>query len=264
MNNKQNNELAICGFAAVKELEKNQSSRIRRLYFNAEKAPLFGGLCRKLAKQKGIYNQVEDTDLQKLSGTVHHQGVVAMISPPEVLPLNEGIVQHWYDNPQPILYLDQISNANNFGAIVRSAAFFGIESIVIPINDNQANISTSTYRIAQGGMEYVHIFSVKNPEFFLNDIAGKIIRIGTDVNATDSIEKIPFFCGAKQNSENNETSKAKKTALIILGNEERGISENIKKSCDHLVTIPTAKKNLDSLNVAQAAAIICYEATKIY
>ena len=45
MRNKKNNELAVCGFAAVKKLEKNNNERIRRLYFTKEVAPLFGGLC---------------------------------------------------------------------------------------------------------------------------------------------------------------------------------------------------------------------------
>lgn len=253
MKNKQNNELAVCGFAAVKELEKNQFSRIRRLYFNAEKAPLFGGLCRRLAKQKGIYNQVEDEDLQKLCGSVHHQGVVAMVTPPEIQPLSEGIVEYWLENPQPILYLDHVGNSNNFGAIIRSAAFFGIKSVIIPMDENQAKITTSTYRVAQGGMEYVNIFSVKSPEYFLKDIAGKILRFGTDVNTSKPISDISKLCGEGKN---------KKPALIILGNEETGISEEVKKLCDYLVTIPTPTKNLDSLNVAQAASIICYELSK--
>lgn len=255
MKNKQNNELAVCGFAAVKELEKNQFSRIRRLYFNEQKAPLFGGLCRRLAKQKGIYNQVNDEDLQKLCGSIHHEGVVAMVTPPQIYPLNEGVVEHWCNNPQPILYLDHIGNPNNFGAIIRSAAFFGIKDIIIPLDENQTKVTTSTYRIAKGGMEYVNIFSVKNPDYFFKDISGKIVIFGTDVNTKLSINKISELC---------KSDNTKKSSLIILGNEEKGISEQIKKSCDYLVTIPTPTKNLDSLNVAQAAAIICYEVCNIY
>ena len=65
MRNKKNNELAVCGFAAVKKLEKNNNERIRRLYFTKEVAPLFGGLCKALAKRKGIYNQVKDESSDK-------------------------------------------------------------------------------------------------------------------------------------------------------------------------------------------------------
>ena len=124
MKNKLNNELAVCGFAAVKSLEKKNSERITRLYFTAERAPLFGGLCKKLAQRKAPYNQVRDPiELERLSGTVHHQGVVAMIEAPEIQRLNTDIVDEWIAKKESALLLDRVGNANNLGAIVRSAAF---------------------------------------------------------------------------------------------------------------------------------------------
>ena len=54
MKNTLKNELAVCGFAAVKTLEKINWQRIQRLYFTDERAPLFGGLCKKLCFNKKI------------------------------------------------------------------------------------------------------------------------------------------------------------------------------------------------------------------
>ncbi|MBR0476606.1 MAG: RNA methyltransferase, partial [Treponema sp.] len=89
MKNTLNNELAVCGFAAVKTLEKANWERITRLYFSSARAPLFGGLCKKLAAAKKPYNQVKDeVELERLCGSVHHQGVVAMIQTPEIKALN--------------------------------------------------------------------------------------------------------------------------------------------------------------------------------
>ena len=126
MKNKKNNELAVCGFATVKKLEKNHPEKITRLYFTEEVAPKFGGLCKKLAKVHGIYNQKPASDLEKLSGTVHHQGVVAMIEAPQIEPLDSDITDGWCERGENAVLFDRIGNANNFGAIVRSAAFFGI------------------------------------------------------------------------------------------------------------------------------------------
>ena len=64
MKNTKRNELAVCGFAAVKKLEKNHPEKITRLYFTEEVAPKFGGLCKKLAKQHGIYNQKPASELE--------------------------------------------------------------------------------------------------------------------------------------------------------------------------------------------------------
>lgn len=258
MRNKRNNELAVCGFAAVKKLEKQHGDKIRRLYFTEEVAPLFGGLCKKLAARKGIYNKVQDeSELEKLCGTVHHQGVVAMIYMPEIIPLDSDITDFWVENGENVLLLDHIGNANNFGAIVRSAAFFGIKNIIIPDDDATSAITTSSYRIAEGGMEYVNIYSVLSIEKLLKALKGKMVRIGTDLSERSrSSAEIKSLCNGKP-------------AVLILGNEEHGISEESRKNCDELVIIPFAgmdgnktESPVDSLNVAQAASILLYELSK--
>lgn len=259
MKNTKRNELAVCGFATVKKLEKNHPEKIRRLYFTEEVAPKFGGLCRKLAKNHGIYNQKPAGDLEKLSGTVHHQGVVAMIEAPEIQPLDSDITDSWVENHENAVLLDRIGNANNFGAIVRSAAFFGIKNIVIPLDEAQSSITTSSYRVAEGGMEYVNIYSVRSTGRLLEALDGKMIRVGTSLEAK---KKVGDFLEMQK-------SMGDRPFLVVLGNEEQGISDIVKKNCDELVIIPWAGMSdgveescIDSLNVAQASSIIFYEMMK--
>ncbi|MCI5518379.1 MAG: RNA methyltransferase [Treponema sp.] len=257
MKNTKRNELAVCGFATVKKLEKNHPEKIRRLYFTEEVAPKFGGLCRKLAKNHGIYNQKPAGDLEKLSGTVHHQGVVAMIEAPEIQPLDSDITDSWVENHENAVLLDRIGNANNFGAIVRSAAFFGIKNIVIPLDEAQSSITTSSYRVAEGGMEYVNIYSVRSSARLLEAMQGKMIRIGTSLDAKKKVSDLASL---------SKGDKGDRPLLVVLGNEENGISDVVKKNCDELVIIPWAGMSdgveescIDSLNVAQASSIIFYE-----
>lgn len=257
MKNRERNELAVCGFAAVKLLEKMNWQKIQRLYFTSERASLFGGLCKKLAEKKKPYNMVKDSsELELLCGSVHHQGVVAMIEKPEVIPLNSDITSYWIENNQSAILLDRVGNANNLGAIIRSAAFFGIKNIIIPLDEAQSSITTSSYRVAEGGMEFVNVYSVKSISKLLGAVEGKMVRIGTDLNAKKSVADIRSICEVKP-------------AIIVLGNEEKGISKEVKHNCDHLVVIPFAgmEQNetlpkVDSLNVAQAAAVIMYEMRK--
>ena len=256
MKNKKNNELAVCGFATVKKLEKNHPEKIRRLFFTEEVAPKFGGLCKRLAQNHGIYNQKPAADLEKLSGTVHHQGVVAMIDMPDITPLDSDITDGWIQRGENAVLLDRIGNAANFGAIVRSAAFFGIKNVVIPLDEAQSTITTSSYRVAEGGMEYVNIYSVRSSARLLEALAGKMVRVGTDLKATRPLAELKKAAG-------------KKPILIVLGNEEHGISDVVRANCDELVIIPWGgmgagvKESLvDSLNVAQAASVIFYEISK--
>ncbi|MCR4713599.1 MAG: RNA methyltransferase [Treponemataceae bacterium] len=256
MKNKLNKELAVCGFEAVKALERNSPEKIRRLYFTADRAAQFGDLCRSMAQRKAPYNQVESgAELEKLCGSVHHQGVVAMIPQPEILRLSPADVDKWVMNKEDVLLLDRVGNANNVGAIIRSAAFFGVKNIVIPLDEAQAGVTTSAYRVAQGGMEKVSVYSVKSMESLIRDAKGKFAVFGTDVRGSKSISKM----GSLRKKKRSDGTEKLMPVMIVLGNEEHGISREISELCDHLVTIPAPADNMESLNVAQAAAVILYE-----
>lgn len=253
MKNTQKKELAVCGLEAVKALAKIHGEKIRRLYFTKDRRFEFGDICKQMASRKAPYNVVEDADLEKLCGSVHHQGVVAMIEQPHVPTLNTDIADNWLHNKESAILLDRVGNANNLGAIVRSAAFFGFKNIVIPIDEAQSSVTTSSYRVAQGGMEYVNIYCIHSIIRLLQAMKGKMVRFGTDVTATEPVSSIPHL-------------RKDKPALIVLGNEEHGISKDVKANCDYLVTIPFGAtengQQLESLNVAQASAIILYECRK--
>lgn len=267
MKNSRNNELAVCGFEAVKALAKVHPDNIKRLYFSKERAFAFGDICKQLAAKKRPYNMVESADeLEKLCGSVHHQGVVAMIEQPKIQALNTDITTEWLHKKESALLLDRVGNANNLGAIVRSAAFFGFKNIIIPLDEAQSSITTSSYRVAQGGMEFVNIYTVRSITKLLIAMQGKMLRLGTAVDTTTPISDISRLSGNK-------------SILIVLGNEEHGISREVKALCDTLVTIPAGRASADSaldadeggdglqqpiesLNVAQAAAIILYECRK--
>lgn len=250
MKNTLNDELAVCGFAAVKTLEKNNWQRIQRLYFTEHRAPLFGGLCKKMSAEKKPYNLVTPEELEKLCGSVHHQGVVAMITTPQILPLNTDITDRWIEQKEDAILLDRVGNANNLGAIVRSAAFFGIKNIVIPLDEAQSSITTSSYRVAEGGMEFVNIYSIKSIPKLLAAMEGKMLRLGTALDATETTRKLGHMDPGLP-------------VLAVLGNEESGISKAVRENVDHLILIPFGaadrESTVDSLNVAQASAVLMYE-----
>lgn len=252
MKNKIKNELAVCGFEAVKALVRVHPESITRFYYTEDRMMSFREFFRDLAARKIPYNKVFPEDLEKLSGTVHNQGVVAMIAQPEIPHLTTDITDEWLHKGESALLLDRVGNANNLGAIVRSAAFFGFKNIVIPLDEAQSSITTSSYRVAQGGMEFVTVYSIRSISKLMTAMKGKMVRFGTDVKAETPIGKIEELSGQKP-------------VLIVLGNEEHGISNEVKENCDHLVLIPFGgeDRKLESLNVAQAASIILYESRNI-
>ena len=256
MKNKERKELAVCGWAAVKALCEKNGDKVQRLYFTKERAKELGAMCKMMAANKKPYNMVEDeAELEKLSGTPHHQGAVAMILLPRIERLTSDVVDEWIERKEDVAILDRVGNANNLGAIVRSAAFFGIKNIVIPLDEAQTSITTSSYRVAQGGMERIAFFSVKSIERLLKDLKGRMFRIGTSLDAKTPVSAI-------------KSLKGNLPLVVVLGNEENGISDEVKKNCDERVIIPFVDMDkggespVESLNVAQAASIIFYEASK--
>ena len=248
MKNKLKKELAVCGFAAVKAIESSNPDKITRFYFSSERASQFSKLCKYLASKKTPYNMVDVKDLEKLCASVHHQGVVAMIEQDEIPLLDKDTTNEWLHKKEDAVLLDRVGNANNLGAIVRSAAFFGIKNIVIPSDEAQSSVTTSSYRVAQGGMEYVKIYRIGDSATFLHSLEGKMLRVGTDAKAKTKVSEI----------------RSSKPIIIVLGNEENGLSKAVKNECDVLVSIPSPVhlSTPDSLNVAQASSIIFYEIKK--
>lgn len=250
MKNKQFRELAVCGFEAVRALVAHHPEKIQRLFFTQDRARFFGAVCRDLAAARKIYRVVEsDKELEKLAGSTHHQGVVAMITEPVIPLLNEQSLQH-VACASLLLVLDRVGNANNLGAIVRSAAFFGVDTIILSNEDDQAKISTSMYRVAQGGMEFVSVWKVPDTAWLLRRTPESFVRIGADHRSDIDMDGLPkLFPGNSK-------------PLIVLGNEETGLSGETRALCDHLVRI-SGTGRIESLNVAQAATVFLHAAGKI-
>ena len=240
-------ELAVCGFEAVKALAAHHPEKISRLFFTASRAPAFGKTCTYLAKKKRLYRLVSsDAELEKLCQSVHHQGVVAMIQVPLIPPVTKETIEQWSAGGAAVIVLDRVGNANNFGAIIRSAAFFGIGNIVISAEEAQASITSSAYRIAQGGMEFVSIYTAPSAQTFLKQCSGRLTRIGTDHRAYHNLYDI------------QRIMQPDEAVALVLGNEERGLSAEVKKLCDTLVKI-RGTGVIESLNVAQAATLFFAE-----
>lgn len=234
--------LAVSTMNVVKAIERHDDKKIRALYFNKERAVAFGGLCKKMAAEHRFYKLCEDSELEKLCETPHHGGVVAIIERPQPKTLNSESIDEIIKSGNSVIALDGVSNPLNFGAIVRSAAFFGLNKIVI--TNEYPLINGASYRASEGSIEESDIFTVQNMEQFL-EYCKKITQVVASVTHTTK----------------NSLSLSKlgeKNCVLVLGNEETGVKKSILKICDATVTIPKQNEKVDSLNVAQAAAILSY------
>jgi RNA methyltransferase, TrmH family len=249
--NEKAKEIPVCGLAAVQSLFERDPDSIKRLFFDAIVGRRVAAISSHLAKNRRVYRVVSADELNKISGTNHHQGIVAIVDTKPLRTPGPREVKAWADAREPLVLLDRIGNAHNLGAIVRTAAFLGVHHMVIPKHPQQALPGEAAYRVAEGGMAHVEIWTVPDLSEFCRLLAKQYHVIGA---ATGGGSK-PILSIA--NTTQPDNSRLRPIALV-LGNEEYGMSPEVAAACSQLVTIPAAA-DVESLNVSVAAAILLWE-----
>jgi len=246
MRNRLTDELAVCGMNAVLAVGEHHPLTINRLFLREDRLKSFTGICKQLAERKRPYKLCEDEELERICKSVHHQGVVAMIEEPAVEFLSEEDLDLWAGEGKTGVILYSVGNDHNLGAIARAAAFFDASYIVLNENDEEARLTTSAYRVAEGALEHLTVRKITSAAAFLKDASKRLVTIGTDVRARRRISELGGI-----------VKKAKRGVALVLGNEETGLPQEVKDQCSYLLRIP-GTGNIDSLNVAQAAALFLH------
>ena len=239
----RHDELKLCGLAAVKARFTRDPGSIKRLFFDRVTGQRVGAICKVLAQEKKIYRQVEPAELEKISGSIHHGGIVAVVYSAPLRVVTPADVTAWAERSEAVLVLDRIGNAHNLGAIARTAAVFGVPRIVIPDHPDAARPSDAAHRVAEGGFEHLEVWQAKDLVAFARELAAA----GYDVVGAATKGGRPEVGGPRG-----------KTLALLLGNEEQGLAPEVAAACARLVTIPGSGK-VESLNVSVAAAVLLWE-----
>lgn len=240
------NELTVCGLAAVRSLFGRDAGAIKRLYFDYPTGRRIGVICQALAAARRVYRCVEPSELEKIAGTVHHGGIVAVIEPRELRPPRPEDLRLWARNREVLLLLDRVGNAHNLGAIVRTAAFFGVTHLIIPADPEQALPGAATHRVAEGGMALVEFNRVQSLAEFIRLLRPWYEVVGAAVRGATPLDHEP-----------TPRAAIAKPIALVLGNEEKGLAPEVAAACDRLVVI-RGSGAVESLNVAAATAILLY------
>jgi 23S rRNA (guanosine2251-2'-O)-methyltransferase len=144
-----------------------------------------------------------------------------------------------------LVFLDGLNDPQNFGGILRSLGCFGSFAVVIPTHDS-VSVTDSVLRVASGGENYVPIAKVSN-------ISQAIIK-AKDIDFT--------IAGTlAQGGQPLEETQFNFPLGLVVGSEQKGIRDVVRKHLDIAITIPMALDRM-SFNVAHATSIVCYEIIK--
>jgi 23S rRNA (guanosine2251-2'-O)-methyltransferase len=169
-----------------------------------------------------------------------HQGIVVLTRPRPIL--TEADLNR-LAQAGVVLALDQISDPQNLGTILRSAAFFGVDATLI-LKNRAAEVSPLVARVAVGGAELVDIYRITN--------LARSLQI---------LKSLGFWIyGLDERGERTlaETEFDARTVLVV-GAEGEGLRQRTRHECDALVRIPGGRRGLESLNAGVATAVALAE-----
>ncbi len=240
----------ICGLNAVTALFSRRLDDVNRLFYAEALKAAVGPLCAALARRRLPYRILPPDELERVAGTTHHGGIVALANPRPIARFDPA-------NPprhKLLLALDGIGNPHNLGAIARSAAFFGVPALILHDTADQAFPSDAAYRVAEGGLEQLDLFET-------SDLPGALKAVEPfyrTVATTLARDAVPLAALPRD-----------RPVLLVLGNEEFGLLPEVESACRRKLRIaPLGTSHgsplgaMQSLNVAQTAAILLHELSR--
>ncbi len=210
--------------------EGNRHARIRQIITMAERTGISIEHCTR-------------RDLDRLSPSVPHQGVVAYVSSSHYSDLSAILAKiQRSEHAALLVMLDGVQDPRNLGAVLRTADAANADAVIIPKN-RAVGITAAVHKASAGASAYIPIVKVTN-------LARTI----------DTLKKAGIWvAGATGDASLLYTDADFNVSLcLVLGSEGEGIRRLVKEKCDYLVHLPMLGK-IESLNVSVATGVLLYE-----
>ena len=229
----------IIGQHAVIEALRNPKRKVLRVFLTEESKKNI----HKKSPNKNLLNDVKvyfktkkELDKYSTRENLQHQGYVAEVEHIQKPILKEYIKEK---NDITLICLDGVTDPRNIGSLIRSAASFNIDGVIIK-ERNYPSESKLMYKAASGAIEYINIFEVSNINSTLKNLKEKNFWVyGFDGDGKEDFTDIEW----------------KGNNILLFGSEGSGMHKHTSKYADFLVKIEINEK-IESLNVSNSAAIV--------
>lgn len=229
----------IVGRKPVLELLQRSPERVEAVFIQKGVRDQ-GGRLLDACRDGGVrFRLCQRRELDKLYHG-NHQGVVAQIMERGFMELDE-LLDHALQSPvRLVTALDQVQDPGNVGALSRTLYALGAGGIILP-KHGAARLGAGALKASAGALDLLPLSRVTNLSRALEQC----------------VDKGFFVYGAAMGPDSQDvfTAPLNLPAVLVLGNEEKGLRPGVVKRCDVLTHIPMGRA-FDSLNVAQAGAIL--------
>ena len=240
-----NSNFFFVGKHPVIEALKNSNRKVLRLFLTEESKKIIhrSSPNKNLIKDIKVYFKTKkELDKYCKNEQIQHQGFVA-----EVERLEEKNLKEFIKTKKNIILacLDGVTDPRNIGSVIRSAASFKIDGIIVKERLFPEN-SKSMYKASSGSIEYTNIFKVANINSTLKFLREKNFWVyGFSSESSEDFTKFEW--------EGNN--------ILLFGSEGHGLKEKTSKYIDYQVKIKINQK-IESLNIANSASIVFFHINK--
>ena len=243
MSDKQTADDTIWGRHPVLEALRAERPLRRLLVAKGAHGPVIDEIFARARQARIPYDLRDKAQLDRLAGP-RHQGVVAYAAAAPYADFDH-VLAH-LPTPALLLFLDQVQDPHNLGAIIRSAHALGAQGVVVPTRA-AAGLSPGALKAAAGAAQHLPVCRVDNLQKALQEAAA----CGLFIAGLDARGERPLTAA----------DLAQPCALVI-GSEGKGLRRMVQKRCDALLHIPMQREAIGSLNASVAAGIALYEALR--
>ena len=234
----------IPGFHGVRDALSHGPGWIKEIWIaEGKKTARTAEIIRMAGDQKIPVRLKKGADLSRLLPDIAHQGIVALAEKFTYLDVNHLIdVSLNHKDRGLLIAADHITDEGNLGSLIRTAAFFGVHGLILP-KKRSAAVSAQVLKRSSGAYVHLPVARVVNLGRSLDLLKDKgFWIIGASGGGSESIYQFDW----------------KRDLVLVLGNEQRGLSRSVQERCHQIVGIPTTGP-VESLNVGVAGGVILSE-----
>lgn len=236
------NEFTIEGRNAVLEAFRSGKTIDKLFVLDGCQDGPVRSITREARKTDAIIKFVDKEQLDRLSTTGHHQGVIAQAAAYDYAEVSDILDAAREKGEPPFIFvLDEIEDPHNLGAIIRTANLAGAHGVIIP-KRRAVGLTATVAKTSAGAINYTPVAKVTNISKTIEELKK---------------EGVWFVC-ADMGGTTMYDLDLKGPIGLVIGNEGSGVSRLVKEKCDFVASIPM-KGNIDSLNASVAAGVLAYE-----
>ncbi len=211
-------------------------------------APILDEIVELAREERVVVREIGRSKLESIARTSAPQGIIARAAALTPVPLDRLVRGDGLAKGQLpfLLALDGVTDPGNLGTLLRTAEGAGVTGVIIP-RHRSARVTPAVAKAAAGAIEYLPMAQVGGLASAMLDLTrAGVWSMGLDGGGDKSLFDVDV---------------PPVPVAVVLGAEGKGLSRLVGERCDQLVAIPRLGQ-LDSLNVAAAGAVACYEVAR--